>query len=193
MRYDEIKKHLLERLEAELPDGLFYHGVSHTLDVLRAVEEIARREGVTDTEELVLLKAAALFHDAGYIVQYENNEPVGADMAKSVLPEFGCSEEDAEKVAELILATAIPQNPRSHWAEILCDADLDYLGRDDFFPIADALRRELAFHGKSFSDDEWTHFELDFLKGHKYFTASERDLRDSGKKRNLEVLRGRLL
>ena len=37
---------------------------------------------------------------------------------------------------ELREATKIPQTPLTKLEEIICDADLDYLGREDFFEIS---------------------------------------------------------
>ena len=34
------------------------------------------------------------------------------------------------------MATKIPQKPQNHYEEVLSDADLDYLGRDDFLRLA---------------------------------------------------------
>ena len=38
----------------------------------------------------------------------------------------------------------MPQTPKNHLEEIMCDSDLDYLGRQDFYPIAETLRQELV-------------------------------------------------
>jgi len=60
-------------LKKGLSKDLIYHSLDHTLDVLKAVERLALLEGVTD-EALFLLKTAAIFHDAGFIEKYENDE-----------------------------------------------------------------------------------------------------------------------
>ncbi|MDA0973125.1 MAG: hypothetical protein O2867_05255 [Bacteroidetes bacterium] len=46
------------------------------------------------------------------------------------------------------MATKVPQEPKDHLARILCDADLDYLGGDDYDEIAGGLYQEL-FRTKS--------------------------------------------
>ena len=190
IRYEQAKEYIIGRLRRELPSGLFYHGLGHTLDVLNAASEISERERVDSERDLILLKTAALFHDAGYIEKYYKNEPIGCRMVADALPEFGYSREDISIISEMILATAIPQKPNCALAEILCDADLDYLGRDDFFLISEKLREELAAHDKIFSDDDWIRFEIRFLEGHTYFTDSERKLREPLKRTHLERLRG---
>jgi hypothetical protein len=69
------------------------------------------------------------------------------------------------------------------------DADLYILGSKDFMERNADLRRELAYLGKLFSDQEWYSGQLDFLMRHSYFTASARSLRDSQKNRNINHLR----
>ena len=39
--------------------------------------------------------------------------------------------------SQLILATKVPQKPKNKLEKIICDADLDYLGREDFDNISD--------------------------------------------------------
>ena len=41
------------------------------------------------------------------------------------------------------MATKFPQDPHNLLEEIICDADLDFLGRTDFYPIGNSLFEEL--------------------------------------------------
>lgn len=191
MDFEKVKKCILGRMQQELPKGLNYHKLEHSLDVLEAVERIAKAEGV-DSKELILLKTAAIFHDSGFMVQYEQNEPVGCEIACEVLPGFGYNPEEIKSICTMILSTAIPQNPRDHLSEILCDADLDYLGRDDFYRIATDLREELESHGRAFSEQEWIKFEVDFLEKHQYFTETSRKIREPIKQKYIKELKNAL-
>lgn len=74
----------------------------------------------------------------------------------------------------------------------MCDADLDYLGRDDFHEIADRLRLELREHGKIDSDRAWDEIQVKFLTSHKYFTKTAKDMRDEKKTQNLQEIKDRL-
>lgn len=194
--YSNIKqrnaeKHIIGLLKRELDKNLHYHDVRHTLDVFRAVERIANTEGIKG-EDLFLLKTAALYHDAGFIRQYQNNEPIGAEMAREALPNFGYTPSQIEVIAGLIYATAIPHNPQTHLQEIICDADLDYLGREDFNTIADTLRRELMERGYIKSYMAWDQMQVDFLNQHRFFTSSSINLRRKGKLKHLEEIEKRL-
>ena len=92
----------------------------------------------------------------------------------------------------MIYATIIPHDPKNKLEQIICDADLDYLGRDDFFEISETLRRELRDHGKIKSDRLWDEIQVKFLTQHKYFTKSAKKMRDAKKAEHLEAIKKRL-
>ena len=179
------------RLEAELPAHLTYHCAAHTIDdVVPAAERLADAEALSARDRTVLI-TAAWFHDLGYIVQAEGHEEIGIDLAERNLPALGYEPEDIDTVAGLIRATQLPQHPQSHLAGLLADADLDVLGRDDFWDSNDALRRELAATGRVDGDAEWLDDQNTFLEQHRYHTATARALREETKAHNLAALRAR--
>lgn len=191
IKYYKTEHAVLKILEAGLSDKLYYHSVLHTKDVVKSVERIALLEGVTD-EGLFLLKTAAILHDAGFIERYEKNEEIGARMAKELLPKYGYTEQHIKTIVELIHVTEIPHRPINKLQEIICDADLDYLGRDDFDEIADRLRRELREINKIDSDRKWDEIQIDFLEKHHYFTQTAIDSRQKKKEQNIQKVRERL-
>jgi uncharacterized protein len=189
MRFDEAASYARERLENELSPALYYHGPFHTRDeVVPATQRLAEMEDIRG-EALALLLTAAWYHDLGYTEQAVHHELIGARMVQEILPQFKYSGKQIEVVRWAILATALPQDPQNHLEQILCDADLDVLGRDDFRPRNADLRRELAGMGKTFTDVEWYTGQLKFLLGHTYFTESAHALRDAQKSVNVEALR----
>ncbi len=193
INYKNAEKYIIKRLAGDLPEGLHYHGIHHTKDVCEAVERLAIWEGVKG-EELYLLKTAALYHDAGFIDSYESNEPIGANLAKEMLPSFGYTEDQIKQVIELIGATKMPQTPKNHLEEIMCDSDLDYLGRQDFYPIAETLRQELVEFGKLEDNPmQWVEMNIGFLSGHKYFTKSSQMRRQPEKEKRIEELKNKLV
>ena len=191
INYMNAERKVMHILQKRLSPNLHYHSVAHTKDVTRQAERIAIGEGITD-KDLFLLKSAASYHDAGFIEQYEKNEPIGARMAEEVLPEYGYTEGDIDRIKELIFATAIPHHPKNHLEEIICDADLDYLGRDDFHEIADKLKLELMEHGKISSSKEWDTMQVALLKIHKYSTKTSIETRKQKKLQNLKEIEERL-
>ena len=185
MQFEKAYSFLIEKLEKELPEYLRYHNAAHTKDVLRAAEELAKAENVFG-EDLVLLKTAALFHDAGFLETYSEHEAISCKMARAWLPQFDYSKEEIEKICELILVTKMPQMPKNKLEEILCDADLYYLGTDQFFVTADKLYTELHAAGFVKDQEEWRESEIKFLKSQHYFT-------DTAKKKLSLKLRKSLL
>ena len=131
MQVEAAGSFIIDKLDKELPPYLSYHNVSHTRQVLKRSLEIAASENITG-DDLDILSTAALFHDAGFIEKYTGHEEVSCQLAKQYLPQFDYSDPQIEIICELIMATKIPQTPKNHLAEILCDADLYYLGTDDY-------------------------------------------------------------
>ncbi|MBM3164688.1 MAG: hypothetical protein FJZ80_04425 [Bacteroidetes bacterium] len=191
IKYYSVEAEVLRILEEQLPKNLYYHSVDHTRLVIQAVEHLALREGVRD-EGLFLLKTAALFHDLGFTQQYENNESVGVALAQKILPDFGYNDLHIQTVSELIFATVVPHKPVNKMQEIMCDADLDYLGTDGFETISQKLKRELMEKGKISSDKHWDEVQVPFLENHRYFTPTAIASRGPKKEMNLAAVRQRL-
>jgi len=190
--YVGAKKMLFGRMAAELPKDLYFHGLAHTEEVIEATDSLAKMEWVSD-EDLFVLRTAALFQDSGFLERYSNNEFIGARIAREMLPNFGYNPDQIEKVSGIIPATQMPQKPGSKLQQILCDADLDHLGRWDFFVKGELLRLEWVKH-KEFNGSlrDWYVGQLNFLREHRYFTESARRLRDEGKAKHIEEIRGLL-
>jgi uncharacterized protein len=191
MNFEEAKDYILSRLKKELPKNLFYHGFHHTLDVCKAVDELAFSERING-EDLILLRTAAVFHDSGFLQQYLNNEPIAVSIAEQKLPAFNYSSEQIRKIGHVILSTCIPQRPTNHIEQIMCDADLDYLGRDDFFEISETLKQEWLAYGLISSDEEYNEKQLKFFQQHHYFTQTAKQKRELKKQKHLLELRTRV-
>jgi uncharacterized protein len=168
-RVEEIKDFVIERFFKHLPNGLYYHNLAHTLDVFEATLKIGQAEGLSD-KEIELLRVAALFHDTGFIDVYENNEDLGAEFAEACLPKFGYSITEIEKIKGAILATNLGIEPKNLFEKVLCDSDLDYLGRDDFESRSNLLFEELKFWGKIDSLAQWNKLQIEFLAGPHFYT-----------------------
>ncbi|MBL4667833.1 MAG: HD domain-containing protein [Flavobacteriales bacterium] len=189
MDFKNAKKYILERLETELPDNLYYHGVHHTMDVYDASIKIGELENLSQ-EEKVVVNTAALYHDAGFIFQYEENEVLAVKMVNEVLPKFGYNNKQLNVIGDIILTTRIKTRPKTLLEKIMCDADYDYLGRNDVGQIADTLFRELAEYGFPFSEKDWNITQVKFLNKHEYYTKSSIQLRRDNKWDYLRYLKG---
>ena len=188
IQFTDIQEVILDRLEKELPDFLFYHNVKHTVDVVTEVELIGWAEGCTD-EEVLLLKTAALFHDAGHTVSYDDHEYQGTLLVREMLPAYGYSQEQIERICRIIMSTKLPPRPGDLLEQIICDSDLDYLGRSDFIPVSNTLYEELKAQDKITSLNDWNKLQVKFISGHQYFTGTARRLREVNKKLQIERIK----
>lgn len=187
--FEAIRDTIFARLERELSPKLYYHGVHHTRDdVLPAVERLAALAELNG-DDLLLLRVAAVYHDFGYTHHYLNHEAIGAGIASQELPDFGFSPEQVRRITSMIMATRMPQSPKSNLEKIICDADLDSLGREDFFVISHSLRLELKEMGIITTVKEWYTRQLKFLETHAYLSDAGKTLRAEGKKKNILELR----
>lgn len=189
MNFPDAKQFILSVLASDLSPTLYYHGLHHVLDVVEAADRIAGAEGVTDSESLTLLRTAALFHDVGFLSTYKGHEEAGCSYVRRVLPGFGYEPGQIDAVCGMILATRIPQTPRTKLEEILCDADLDYLGRDDFGPIAHSLYAELKARGMVADEPSWNRIQINFLSSHHYWTPTAVATRQATKAHHLDELK----
>ncbi|MDV6170305.1 HD domain-containing protein [Flavobacterium sp. DG1-102-2] len=188
---EKVKNFILNKQENEFPDGLYYHNVEHVTDVYEAVIRHITAAQIGDQDAL-LLKTAALFHDSGFILRAKGHEEVSCDFAKEYLPGFGYGAVQIEKICGMIMATRIPQSPSNYLEEILADADLDYLGRDDFFTISARLYKELSEAGVITGEGQWDKVQVEFFTNHHYFTNEAKQWRQYKKDAHLKILKSKL-
>ncbi len=186
-RFDKLYLHVTEML-AGLPEQLSYHNLAHTLDVINQVQVIAENEKLTDKKKLDLLTTAALLHDSGFLNVYKEHERRGCEIADELLPSFSYSKSEIDYIATLIMATRIPQSPLDKLGEMLCDADLDYLGRKDFDPISETLKKEWISFGIITTQEEWMQKQVAFFKLHHYFTSYSNRVRTPVKEIHLKAI-----
>lgn len=185
--YQGLEQYIIDQLKKRLPAVLTYHSYNHVMDVLDAAMRIAAFEKING-EDLKLLRIGALFHDSGFMNTTVNHEEEGCRIVKDKLPEFGFNEEQIEKVCGMILSTKIPQSPKNRLEEILCDADLDYLGRDDFYSIGHQLFSEMKIYHNVKTELEWNKIQLNFLKSHAYHTSWSFKFREERKQEHLNEI-----
>ncbi len=139
----ETKLNGIQKLvENEMPH-LPYHNFRHATDVYAVVGKLAKLEGAGE-ENTFNLKTAGLLHDVVYIVGAKDNEKKSAEFARKYLPEFGYTLKQIDAVLKLIIATKFPTNPQNNLEEIICDADLNNLSRNDFFKRSKELIKEVG-------------------------------------------------
>ena len=185
--FKEIEDYVIGKLKRELPKDLYYHGVHHTLDVLKAAQVIGKEEGISE-EEMLLLKVAVLYHDAGFIKVYKDHEEVACDLVKEDLPRFGFNDKEIAIINGMIMATKIPQQPHNQLEQIIADADLEYLGTSEFERIGRTLYEEIKIFLDVESERQWNIIQRNFLRSHRYFTPYCKKNREAEKLKHLEAI-----
>lgn len=186
---NEIRNNIISMLNEGLSPHLTYHCLEHTLDVTEQSVLIAIGEGITDIQTLKEIEIASLYHDTGFIFTYINHEEKSCEIARKQLPDFGLTEIEIENICQLIMATKVPQIAKNQLQKIICDADLDYLGRDDFFEISNKLKKELLTYKFISDENDWDKKQLDFLQSHKYFTETTKQKREPKKQHFINQLK----
>lgn len=190
--FSHMRKFIINKLKALLPEDILYHDVAHTLNVEKAALRYALLEGLKENE-IMLLQTAVLYHDAGFIIQYDDNEEFAIQLAKSTLPTFGYSTEQIQTVCSIILSTSYQTKPTNILEEIMCDADHDYLGRADYHSIVKKLRTELENYGKVMNDETWINYQINYLENiHCYYTSTAQNIRSQAKKARINELKSAL-
>jgi predicted metal-dependent HD superfamily phosphohydrolase len=166
-------------LVAHLPKNYTYHTIWHIRDVVEQAEKIAKREKMS-VAEMEDIKLAAWLHDVGYIWEPMRHEARGAEYAATILTALNFPKAKINTIKGMIMATKIPQSPKNIYEQIICDADLDYLGRTDYIENSNCLLQEIELN-KKITHLEWLTIQDKFLKSHQFFTKGSQKSRNSKK------------
>lgn len=127
-----------------------YHDRSHLLAVLNGID-LLERSGESLGEFPRSVRLAAWFHDAIYradpALPAGQDEEDSAVLAEQLLDAFGLPDPEIAETARLVRLTAQHRPDSSDEAgAIICDADLEVLGRDEAYyqRYVRAIRREFA-------------------------------------------------
>ncbi len=186
-KYEDLNEYVLDKLEKELPDYLQYHNLKHTIDATISIELIASGENISD-KELLLLKTAALLHDIGLIYGSENYEEKSVEISKPILKKYRYSENQINEICNIILATKKPTEASSTLEQIMCDADLNYIGRSDFIKYSDMQYWELKTQNLIESYDEWISKQIDLVENYEYYTLTAKNMRQLRKEKQIKKL-----
>ncbi|MEO0899657.1 MAG: Pycsar system effector family protein [Bacteroidota bacterium] len=196
-RHIPITKELLEAseafsrkiLEEQLSESYQYHTKEHTIQVVRAAEEIGIQTGL-DQNQLMLIKMAAWFHDLGYINKYLGHEEESMAIAQKFLEEHQADEALIKRISDLIYATRLDVEPQNTLEEVLKDADLYNLSTERALENSEKIREEWKiFCDRTFEDDEWEEFNYRFFKDHEYYTVYAKHHLGPSKKANTKQIK----
>ncbi|WP_194972757.1 HD domain-containing protein [Aquiflexum lacus] len=185
--YLKLRRIVLTKLENGLPRHLTYHNLDHVLDVLNVCNQYIKRNKIKG-DDAFLLRIGAIVHDMGFLKTNINHEEVGAEMAANIMASLDMDPKHIEIVKGLILATKIPQNPQTELQKIICDSDLDYLGRGDYPEISSRLYLEFKATNVIKTDQDWKNLQISFLTKHDFHTPFAKRYRDPRKQYWLEKI-----
>ena len=181
----------IDVLENSRCKDLPFHSIDHTKDVYSYSKTIAQYEEVYGAE-LDPILIAALFHDTGMAETYIDHEEQSAIYAREYLTKVKYPEEKIKVVVNCIMATKMPQNPKTKAEKIICDADLYHLGIENYLFRNERLRVEWEnFFNRYYSDEEWYALNVEFLKNQKYHTWFGKTVLKNRKDMNYKVLKER--
>jgi len=184
--------YVTKQLESHLPQGITYHNLTHTKEVVDTAKVIGEKSGIS-SDQMEMLLLAAWFHDVGIIEQYNEHEEKSAELCREFLIKNSYPEDKIEKIVHIIRSTRIPQKPANFLEEIMCDADLSYTGKKGFTSHSRLLRVEWEnMFSQKFSDFEWLRTNIDFLLKNKFHTKSAKSFYDEQRKQNLTKLQNKL-
>lgn len=173
-----------------LPKEYTYHTIHHIRDVVEQSERIAKKEKI-NKEDIADLKLAAWLHDVGYIWEPNRHEARGSEYATTILNAMDFPAQKINRITGMIMATKIPQSPKNILEQIICDADLDYLGREGYEENSLLLLQELRLK-KEISALDWLKIQDQFLTKHTYFTKTSNTTRNKLKSEVLANIKSTL-
>jgi len=188
MQFEKLKAAVFEKLQQDLSQELVYHGVHHTLEVLGHATELGKEERLS-AQEMLILQSAAVLHDTGFLVSEKDHEEHSCIYAKEILPNFEYAPDEIDWICASIRATKIPQTPEDKVSQVLCDADLFYLGTNNYQLYSGRLFREMKHFKPELTISDFHLIEDEFLENHEYFTLSANTKLNGVKKLNIKKVK----
>lgn len=185
---ESVENYTKKFFEQHISEKYAYHNLQHTINVVNAVKEICALEGITK-EATELLEIAAWFHDTGYDQGAEGHEQRSADYATAFLKANDYPIAAITTIQHCILTTKYPQAPNTLFEKILCDADLNHLGKNIYWDRCGKIREELTLvKALVMSEQDWLDFELEFIQNHQFQTKTGQTLYEKNKQKHIKQL-----
>ena len=166
----ESESYISALLAEKLPSTIIYHDFDHVLRVKKYAETIGEHTKLT-SEEMNILRICALFYNTGYTGSYDQCREESIVIASSFLAEHDVDQQTIGHMAEIIMATKLPQNPKDKIAEVLCDADMMYIAAENAIEQFDLLFDETAMSKpKPAKRQVFEKNLIDYFTNHSYFT-----------------------
>ncbi|GAB2457735.1 hypothetical protein GCM10011375_06630 [Hymenobacter qilianensis] len=188
----QAKAYITTLFEEKLPKQLVYHSLKHTNLTVKEVRALGAASELDESDQEAL-ELAAWFHDTGYIDTYDGHEYRSMERAGEWLQAQGYPADRIAVVQDLIRATHRDEPRETEMQQILVDADLCSLGREDFSASGELMRAEWeTILGRSYSNTEWAEIQLDFLVASKFRSQAAKERYGEQYKQNIKDQKDRL-
>jgi len=185
-------KAFVENYFSAANSNLYYHNINHIREVVEHSEIIANYLKISAEDKEILL-IAAWFHDIYHVITHVNHEVKSAEIAEDFLLSENFPKYKIKKVVGCILATRVPQKPRTLLQKIICDADLFHAGTIEFTNRNALYKKEiLAKINKKISDYDFIKQTLIFFDSHSFFTDYSKKFLNKQKQLNMNELKNLL-
>ena len=169
-----------------------FHNYQHTNDVVNAVGIIGRHTNLS-ADDLESALVAAWLHDIGYEKGSKNHEQASVEKARELMESLGVPQKKIAVVSEAIMATRMPQSPKTLVSQVLCDADLYHLSTEQCEEKSNMLREEWKLLGTNdMTNEEWILTNIKFMEDHHYHTPYGQNVLQEGKRKNIKKLKKRM-
>ena len=165
----ELVNTVYHDLSNKLDQKYHYHNLLHTKRVINSAIKIASHYQLSETDLRILL-TSCLLHDYGFIYSHINHEEIAAEVAEKILPNYGFDHDQIKTIQNLILITKVEAKPNNLLESIIKDADLEYIGSNDFKNISENLKIEWIECGVVKNDSDFYDVQVKFLHAHKFYT-----------------------
>ena len=170
-------------------ESLVYHNYEYTKGVVAAAEEIIANTEAEETDQEAALLAAWL-HATGCTQNYENYLEESNKIAKAFLSKEDVATEKIDRVIETIAALKSPNQAESLAAQILCDAVLYPVAKNNFLEQAVKVRKEQELMtGTVKSNTEWLQGLVKSVIERNFQTPYGKEVLEKGKDKNLKSLK----
>lgn len=192
MLINKVEEFVTDLLVEKLNPDFRYHNLMHTKTVVEGALEIGKAENLTQTqmEELLI---AAWFHDTGYLYEIDGHEEESTHIATAFLSQTNIDIDLIKRINDCILATKLNSISDKKTHNVIRDADMFHLSKDNYKDFANSLRNELSLiDHKHFNDLEWNTLNLNFLVNLEFKTESAKVLMSDKKEKVINGLRKKI-
>lgn len=194
---DNINKRVVSyvtKLFEDYPQpNLVYHNLQHTKKVAEHAVEIMAHYQLSNNDMLIL-HVATWFHDTGHLfADLSKHEEKSIELMREFMKNENIDGALVDTIADCIMATRLPHEPKTLLQEIMCDADTYHFGTKEFRKSNKLVKKEFILRNYITVTLDWNKNTLELLEKHKFYTPYCVAMLEDGKRKNVEWIRGKVL